>query len=200
MTDRLGFSSTWKEGDEALALTLWGITEVSALIGGPFTTAEVHARLRREIDTMNVHKVQYWPVFSLQNNELAGCAGLRPYGSGEDVFELGVHLRPSYWGQGIALGGPALLSHMPSSIWQPKVCSQGITRQTWNRQDFFGSLDFLSRTKNFIRLRVEITLPICWSIPAIRVRCSLTHSNHKPGSLTCGASKTWRAQPNLPKM
>jgi ribosomal-protein-alanine N-acetyltransferase len=42
-------------------------------------------------------------VFSLQNNELAGCAGLRPYGSSEDVFELGVHLRPSYWGQGIAL-------------------------------------------------------------------------------------------------
>jgi [ribosomal protein S5]-alanine N-acetyltransferase len=102
MTDRLGFS-TWKEGDEPLALTLWGITEVSALIGGPFTTAEIHARLRREIDTMNAHKVQYWPVFSLQNNELAGCAGLRPYGSGEDVFELGVHLRPSYWGQGIAL-------------------------------------------------------------------------------------------------
>lgn len=101
VTDRLGFSN-WEEGDEALALTLWGTTEVSALIGGPFTTAEVHARLRREIDTMNAHKVQYWPVFSLQNNELVGCAGLRPYGSGGDVFELGVHLRPSYWGQGIA--------------------------------------------------------------------------------------------------
>lgn len=102
LTDRLGFS-TWKEEDEVLALTLWGITEVSALIGGPFTTAEVHARLRREMDTMNAHGVQYWPVFSLQNHELAGCAGLRPYGSAENVFELGVHLRPGYWGQGIAL-------------------------------------------------------------------------------------------------
>ena len=102
VTDRLGFS-TWKEEDEALALTLWGTTEVSALIGGPFTTAEVHARLRREIDTMNAHKVQYWPVFSLQNHELVGCAGLRPYGDDEHVFELGVHLRPSYWGQGLAL-------------------------------------------------------------------------------------------------
>jgi hypothetical protein len=73
------------------------------LIGGPFTTFEVHARLRREIDTMNAHKVQYRPVFSLQDHELAGCAGLQPYGSGEDVSELGVHLRPSYWGQGIGV-------------------------------------------------------------------------------------------------
>lgn len=103
-TDRLGFSN-WEGGDEALALTLWGTTEVSALIGGPFTTAEVHARLRREIDT--------------------------------------------------------------SSIWQPKVCSQGITRTTCNRQGFFGSLDFLSRMKNFTRPRGKITLPICWSIPDI---------------------------------
>ena len=89
-----------------------GIPEVSALIGGPFTTAEVHARLRREIDTMNAHEVQYWPVFSLQDHELAGCAGLWPYGSGENVFELGVHLRPSYWGQGIALeAGRALIAY-----------------------------------------------------------------------------------------
>lgn len=101
--DGSSWISTWKEEDEALALTLWGTTEVSALIGGPFTTAEVHARLRREIDTMNAHRVQYWPVFSLQNRELVGCAGLRPYGSDDDVFELGVHLRPSYWGQGLAL-------------------------------------------------------------------------------------------------
>jgi ribosomal-protein-alanine N-acetyltransferase len=101
VTDRLGFS-TWEEGDEALALTLWGVAEVSALIGGPFTTAEVHARLRHEIDTLQSHRVQYWPVFSLQNNELAGRAGLRPRGTGEDVFEFGVHLLPSYWGQGLA--------------------------------------------------------------------------------------------------
>jgi ribosomal-protein-alanine N-acetyltransferase len=32
-----------------------------------------------------------------------GCAGLRHDGGSEDVFELEVHLRPSYWGQGIAL-------------------------------------------------------------------------------------------------
>ena len=129
-------------------------------------------------------------MFSPQNHEFVGCAGLRHDGGSEDVFELGVHLRPSYWGQGIARRRPALLSRTPSSIWQPKVCSQGIIRKTWDQQDFFGSLDFLSRTKSFTRPRVEITLPICWSIPNIRVRCSPTLSNHKPGSLTCGARKT----------
>jgi [ribosomal protein S5]-alanine N-acetyltransferase len=100
-TDRLGFSH-WNEDDFALAMTLWGDPRVSALIGGPFAEEEVHARLAREIEMLPVHKVQYWPVFLLQNGELAGCAGLRPYGKGEQVLELGFHLRPAYWGQGIA--------------------------------------------------------------------------------------------------
>jgi [ribosomal protein S5]-alanine N-acetyltransferase len=46
--------------------------------------------------------IQYWPVFLLQNNDLAGCAGLRPYGRDERVPELGFHFRPKYWGQGLA--------------------------------------------------------------------------------------------------
>jgi [ribosomal protein S5]-alanine N-acetyltransferase len=45
-------------------------------------------------------KVQYWPVFLLKDNQFAGCAGLRPYG--QDVLELGFHLRPEYWGRGFA--------------------------------------------------------------------------------------------------
>nr|WP_281372466.1 GNAT family N-acetyltransferase [Granulicella arctica] len=100
-TDRLGFSQ-WNEADLALAMTLWGDPRVSSLIGGPFTPDEVGERLSREIEMMSAYKVQYWPVFSLQTHELVGCAGLRPYRSDEQIFEMGVHLRPDYWSQGFA--------------------------------------------------------------------------------------------------
>jgi ribosomal-protein-alanine N-acetyltransferase len=49
---------------------------------------------------MIAHKVQYWPMFSLQENKFVGCAGLRPYKNDERLFEMGVHLLPGCWGQG----------------------------------------------------------------------------------------------------
>lgn len=96
---RLGFGH-WRQDDLALAMTLWGDSRVSALIGGPFTAEQVAARLSHEIETLSACKVQYWPIFLLRDHQLAGCAGLRPYA--EDVLELGFHLRPEYWGQGLA--------------------------------------------------------------------------------------------------
>jgi ribosomal-protein-alanine N-acetyltransferase len=101
-TNRLTFGH-WREGDLPLAMALWGDPKVSSFIGGPFTQDEVTARLRKEIESMLAYRVQYWPVFSLQNHELAGCAGLRPYRLEEQVFEMGVHLRPESWGRGLAL-------------------------------------------------------------------------------------------------
>jgi ribosomal-protein-alanine N-acetyltransferase len=100
-TDRLGISY-WNKSDLASAMMLWGDPRVSAWIGGPFTEEEVSARLEREIAMMSAHKIQYWPVFLLQNDEFAGCAGLRPYREDEYVLELGFHFRPDYWGQGLA--------------------------------------------------------------------------------------------------
>jgi [ribosomal protein S5]-alanine N-acetyltransferase len=100
-TDRLGFSH-WNEDDLALAMKLWGDPAVSAFIGGPFAAQEVETRLAREIETLDACKVQYWPVFLLQDGELAGCAGLRPYGDNEHIMELGFHFLPGCWGQGLA--------------------------------------------------------------------------------------------------
>ena len=100
-TDRLGFGH-WNEDDLALAMTLWGDPRVSAFIGGPYAEEDVRARLTRQIEMSLAHKVQYWPVFLLQDGELAGCAGLRPYGDDKQIQELGFHFRPQYWGQGIA--------------------------------------------------------------------------------------------------
>lgn len=100
-TDRLGFSR-WCEEDLPLAMYLWGDPKVTAFIGGPFRPDEVRARLSREIELMTTYAVQYWPIFLLQNSELAGCAGLRPYRYEAQIFEMGVHLRPKHWGQGLA--------------------------------------------------------------------------------------------------
>ena len=49
---------------------------------------------------MRTHNLQYWPVFLRQDGELAGCAGLRPYGDDPQVLELGFHFRPQYWERG----------------------------------------------------------------------------------------------------
>ncbi len=100
-TDRLGFSH-WNESDLAMATTLWGDPKVAEFIGGPFTAEDVRARLTREIESMITRGIQYWPVFLLQDNDLAGCAGLRPYGHDKRVPELGFHFRPKCWGQGLA--------------------------------------------------------------------------------------------------
>jgi [ribosomal protein S5]-alanine N-acetyltransferase len=88
--------------DLPLAATLWGDPEVTQFIGGPFSAAAVEQRLRSQIDMMTAHRLQYWPVFLLAGGALAGCAGLRPYRLEDRIYELGFHLRPPYWGRGLA--------------------------------------------------------------------------------------------------
>ncbi len=97
----LGFRC-WNGGDLRLATSLWGDPEVTALIGGPFTPEMVRARLANEIVQMQQYGLQYWPVFLLDGNEHIGCAGLRPYRVEDRVYELGVHLRPTFWSRGLA--------------------------------------------------------------------------------------------------
>jgi RimJ/RimL family protein N-acetyltransferase len=98
-TDRLQFSH-WNEGDLALAKSLWGDPRVSAYIGGPFSDQQVAARLQFQIAMMRDHRIQYWPVFTIREEEFAGCAGLRPHEDRDDVLEMGFHFCPEYWGQG----------------------------------------------------------------------------------------------------
>lgn len=98
---RLGFRC-WTERDLPLAQYLWGDARVSALIGGPFSEAQVEQRLRSEITSHSHHGVQYWPTFLQNDAVFVGCAGLRPYRLEDRVYELGFHLRPEYWGRGLA--------------------------------------------------------------------------------------------------
>jgi [ribosomal protein S5]-alanine N-acetyltransferase len=101
-TARLGFRC-WSEADLPLALKLWGNVETTRLIGGPSSPAQIAERLRREISTMREFEVQYWPMFFLRTAEHVGCGGLRPHKLEEGILELGFHLLPDYWGQGLAV-------------------------------------------------------------------------------------------------
>jgi RimJ/RimL family protein N-acetyltransferase len=100
-TKRLGFRC-WAVRDEDLAINLWCNPQVTALIGGPWTRDVALERLAREIEQQNQYGMQYWPIFLLVNGRHAGCAGVRPYEAGKTSYEMGVHLLPEFWGQGIA--------------------------------------------------------------------------------------------------
>lgn len=100
-TARLGFRS-WSKDDLPLANALWGDADVTRLIGGPFSEEQVCQRLDRELASMREHKIQYWPLFLRDGGEFVGCGGLRPYKPEEGVLELGFHLRPRFWHQGLA--------------------------------------------------------------------------------------------------
>ena len=138
LTSRLGFRH-WTAADLPLAWQLWGDPEVTRLIGGPFTEADVQARLDREIHQQLEYVVQYWPIFLLEDGEFAGCCGLRPYAAPGRVYELGFHLCRNAWGRGLAteaaraaiqyafanLGATALFAgHHPENTASPKVLAK----------------------------------------------------------------------------
>jgi len=101
-TVRLGFRS-WSPDDLPAALALWGNSETTRFIGGPFSPAQIEQKLSREIASMRDHEIQYWPMFLLRTGEHVGCGGLRPYKLEDRIYELGFHLLPPYWGRGLAV-------------------------------------------------------------------------------------------------
>lgn len=100
-SERQGFR-WWSEDDLPLARALWGDPEVTKFFGGPFSEAEIERRLQVELDRGVAHNFQYWPLHLLDGGEFTGCCGLRPYQLDEGIPELGFHLRPKFWGRGLA--------------------------------------------------------------------------------------------------
>jgi len=110
-SERLGFRC-WNSRDESRAIDLWCNQQVTALIGGPWSREAALDRLSQEIDQQRQYRVAYWPVFLRADGRFAGCAGLRPYESGKAIYEMGVHLLPEFWGQGLAREAcEAIVSH-----------------------------------------------------------------------------------------
>ena len=99
-TKRLLFCR-WEAGDLLEAEALWGDPLVTRWITatGRMTAEEVADRLAQEVERDKQFGIQYWPLRERSTGELAGCCGLRPHGEGE--LELGVHLRPAFWGRGL---------------------------------------------------------------------------------------------------
>jgi ribosomal-protein-alanine N-acetyltransferase len=102
-TRRLGFRR-WADDDFGLAAALWGDPQVMRLIDarGAFTPEQVREKLDREIANERFHRVQYWPVFLLEDDAHVGCCGLRPRDPKKGVYELGFHIRSPLWGRGYA--------------------------------------------------------------------------------------------------
>jgi len=100
-TPRLGFRC-WQVDDLSLAHALWGDSQVTRFLGGPFASDWIGSRLQSEIAMQREHEMQYWPIFLREGGGHVGCCGLRPYDPGLGIPELGFHLRPEYWGLGLA--------------------------------------------------------------------------------------------------
>lgn len=100
---RIGFS-IWQPEDLKYAINLWGNPEVTRFItsAGVMSHKDIESRLQKEIATYNNYKVQYFPIYLLRNLENIGCCGLRPYDIENNIYEVGIHLKPEYWGLGLA--------------------------------------------------------------------------------------------------
>jgi len=115
-TARLGFDR-WTKEDLPLALALWSDAEVTRFSGGPFSSAQISARLDREVASDLQDNVQYWPIFLLEDSDFAGCCGLRVHKPEEKIYELGFHLRRQYWGRGFSTeAGRAVISYAFSTV------------------------------------------------------------------------------------
>src|SRR5262249_20738099 len=100
-SERLGFR-WWTAEDLPLARELWGDLEVTKFFGGPFSEQVIQRRFKRERARRMAHGFQYWVLELLENGEFVGVCGLRPYRPMEEIIELGFHLRPKFWGRGLA--------------------------------------------------------------------------------------------------
>jgi len=112
-SERLGFR-LWNEQDLALAIGLWGDPEVTRYIDSrpQLSEDDVSALLNKQMAFQCEHGIQYWPIFLLDDDEFAGCCGLRPYDQEQNILEFGVHLKPSRWGRGLGMeAGKAVIAY-----------------------------------------------------------------------------------------
>lgn len=109
-SERIGFR-WWTPDDFAIAKDLWGDPSVTRLFAKlPLSDSQIHERLQTEMERATTYKMQYWPMFELSSGVHVGCGGLRPHR--ERIYELGFHLRPKFWGKGLATeAGKTLIAY-----------------------------------------------------------------------------------------
>ncbi|MGB6128263.1 MAG: GNAT family N-acetyltransferase [Psychrilyobacter sp.] len=92
--------SIWEKENLNLALELWGDSEVTKFIGGPFSSEEVKKKLNVEIKRLKDNNVQYYPIFDIEKGVFIGSGGLREYCLEKGIYEIGFHLKKEFWGKG----------------------------------------------------------------------------------------------------
>ena len=140
-TDRIGFSR-WREEDLPLAQTLWGDPEVTRYIcaNGSFSQSDIENRLQLEIANDKAYGIQYWPIFELASGEFLGCCGLRP--RGDRQYELGFHLRPQFWGHGLAVDASRAVIGYAFEVLEADSLFAGHNPQNINSGKVLNKLEF----------------------------------------------------------
>ena len=155
-TARLGFR-LWNKKDLPLAQALWGDTEVTKFFGGPFPESEIRERLEGEFERYQTYGFQYWPIHLLADDDHVGCCGLRPYRPEEDIPELGFHLRPKFWGQGLAIEAARAVIELGFKNFGAKSISAGHHPENLNSKKVLERLGFeYSHDEFFPRLGMNI--------------------------------------------
>ncbi|MDF9825012.1 ribosomal-protein-alanine N-acetyltransferase [Breznakia sp. PF5-3] len=122
-TKRIGFSK-WNYDDLELATKLWGNKEVGKYIHANhfFSVEEIHERLKEEIKNEEYFHIQYFPIFSLSDNQFIGCCGFRPFVDNPQQIEMGFHLLPAFWHQGYAFeASDAILKYIHNKHRELKI-------------------------------------------------------------------------------
>lgn len=108
------YSRLWTKSDLPLAQALWGNPKVTKFVtkGGGYSESEIRARFQAEMFGQAADGISYWPFFKTtmegddEASRFIGVCGLRPLQKGKQSadgkeLELGVHLLPQYWRQGL---------------------------------------------------------------------------------------------------
>jgi len=155
-SDRLAFR-WWTAEDLPLAQQLWGDLEVTKFFGGPFSEKEIRTRFKRERARRMVHGFQYWVMELLETGEFVGVCGLRPYRPAEESIELGFHLRPTFWGRGLATEAARAVIAYTFATYAPKKLAAGHHPENLNSKKVMEKLGFAySHHEPFTDLGIEI--------------------------------------------
>jgi ribosomal-protein-alanine N-acetyltransferase len=155
-SQRLGFR--WRSQDDLpLLRELWGDIEVTKFFGGPFPEEEIQRRLQIEQDRGIAHFFQYWPMHLRADGEFVGCCGLRPYKLEEGIPELGFHLRPKFWGRGVAPEAATAVINYAFQTLGAKALSAGHHPENANSKKVLERIGFrYSHDELFPALAIEI--------------------------------------------